>query len=139
MDDVRRLQRPAVDLVRRLAELSPGVAALVADHVQDNGEVLPTLMLADIARWYAAACQDRDDDPARYAEAGSVARYLAEAFAHAPDELQNTIAVGFVESLIPQDPAAVDFLQQLPGPLRDELRRMIDWRPAEQSGPPPTG
>jgi hypothetical protein len=129
MDEVRQRQRPAVDLVRALAQEFPPVSELVDDHLADNGEILPTILLSDLARWYVESDAGRHDDRGRYAEAQAVVDHLARAFETAEGDLENTIAVGFVEALIPGDGSLPEYAENLPESLRGELAKMMDWRP----------
>jgi hypothetical protein len=129
MDEVRLRQRPAVDLIRRLAGDSPRLSEMVEEHVADNGEILSTLVLSDLARWYVESYVDRHDDPSRYAEAQAVVDRLGQAYETAEGDLANTVAVGFVEALIPDDGSWPEYGESLPTSLRDELVAMTGWRP----------
>jgi hypothetical protein len=129
MDEERQRDRPAVEMVLRLAQGSPHLSAMVEEHVADNGEILSTLLLSDVARWYLASYTERRDDPARFAEARSVVDRLGRVFESAGGDLANTIAVGFVETLIPDDWSVPGYTEDLPPALAAELVKMINWRP----------
>jgi len=129
-DEVRRLQQPAVDMVQRLAADSPHLSAMVAEHLDDYGEMLTTILLADVARWFVRSVENRGADPGQYNEAKQVVNRLDSAFAAATGELENTIAVGFVETILPivQTPFP-PYVEKLPESLRAEMVRMLEWRP----------
>ena len=55
-------QAAGAELARDLARESPTVAALLRQHLEDNEEMLPTLFLGDMARWYVAAWKHRDEE-----------------------------------------------------------------------------
>ena len=129
MEEVRQRQRPAVDLIRKLAQTSPGLSGLVDEHVADNDEILSTLVLSDVARWYSASYAEQGSDPARYTDAQEVVDRLGEAYEESEGDLRNTIAVGLVEAWIPGDKSLPDFYDRLPEPLRREIVKMINWRP----------
>jgi hypothetical protein len=128
MDEVRQRQRPAVDLIRKLAQTSDGLSELVDEHVADNDEILSTLVLSDIARWYSESYTEQRSDPARYADAQAVVDRLGEAYEESEGDLWNTIAVGLIEALIPGDNSLPDFFDRLPESLRQEMIEMINWK-----------
>jgi hypothetical protein len=129
MDEVRQRQRLAADLIIKLARTSDGLSELVDEHVADNDEILSTLVLSDVARWYSESYAEQRSDPTRYADAQAVVDRLGEAYEESEGDLRNTIAVGLVEALIPGDSSLPDFFDQLPEPLRQEMVEMINWRP----------
>ena len=110
----------AIEVEALLRRVSPDVAALVDEHIEDNDEVLPTLLLADAARWYVevvtsglgldAAHRLLDELEASYREAGA--------------NLRNTIATGFLETLPDPDEKGRGSVDLLPSSLREKLDRM---------------
>ncbi|WP_214369677.1 hypothetical protein [Pseudonocardia sp. H11422] len=75
--------------VRRLADGSPSVAAMLREHEDDNdGEVLPYLLLAGIARWYVAGVDERDAGPSTLPHGSDVLpAYVKEM----PEALRNEV------------------------------------------------
>jgi hypothetical protein len=125
------MQQPAVELVQELAARSPRLFAMVNAHMDDNGELLPTLILADAATWFVRSVENRALDSDQYKEAKHVVAELGAAFATATGELENTIAVGFVETILPPATEPLpQYVAELPEPLQTELFRMLSWRPA---------
>lgn len=103
------------DLLRDLQSAHAAVGPIVATHLADNGEVVPHLLMADITRWLVA----EGPEPAILAA-------LERHYAEGDDDVQNVIALSFLENLLGEDVAVRWAL----GPrLADELRRMEDWKP----------
>ena len=73
-----------------LAQRSPDVADILAEHISDNDELLPHVFLADVTRYVLADGRDR----------GPIVQYLDNAFASEGPEVENLIAVSFVEYLV---------------------------------------
>lgn len=122
-------QAAGAELAGDLARESRTVAALLREHWEDNGEMLPTLFLGDLARWYVEAWMNRDDEPQAYEEATRVLRLLGDRFKNGDQTLQNTIAVGFVEMLPYPGEDGRGCVADLPEPLRAERVRMESWTP----------
>lgn len=108
---------------------SPTAARLVQEHQEYFEEILSTVLLADIGRWYWSAVQQRDSEDA--AEALRATRALAGLYAEGDDEIQTAIATGFLEALPHPDEDGRAVVERLPTVLREQLRRMEDWRPSE--------
>jgi len=76
-----------------LAEELPDVANILTEHISDNDELLPHLFLADITRHVLADGKNRR----------LIVEYLETAFTSEGPEVENLIAVSFVEHLENQD------------------------------------
>lgn len=105
-----------------------GVASLHREHEEDNdGELLPYLLLADVARWYVERIEQREAEPAGYAEAvvvDALGRELADADPDGP--VVNGIALGFLEELLPHAGTDIpEHVAVMPAPLRTEIDRML--------------
>lgn len=122
---------PGVVLVRRLADISPSVASLLQEHLEDNDEVLPTLFLGEVEKWFERAYRRRESAPETFIEAKAVGRALGDAFSKGDDTTRNFIAVGFVEMLPNQVQEERACIEELPDSLRNELQRMESWSPRE--------
>ena len=110
------------NLLRALQAAEPAIDVIVAAHIADNAEVLPHLLLAEIARWMLA----KGPNP-------RVLSVLEQYLVMGEPDVQDLIAVSFVENLIGGEGAVRWAL----GPrLAAELRRMEEWRP--ESGDSPT-
>lgn len=95
-------------MLRRLVETHPDIAGLLSEHLEDNeGELLPHLLLADVIRWLVAHRKTEAQVRA------SILDYLDAAFIAGPDEVRGLIQVSGVE-MIPD-----------PGQPGAELRAML--------------
>ncbi|MDP8927779.1 MAG: hypothetical protein M3O70_04160 [Actinomycetota bacterium] len=122
-------QAAGAELATDLARESPTVAALLREHWKDNEEMLPTVFLGDLARWYVEAWTHRDEERRAYEEAIRVVDRLGSHFENGDPPLQNTIAVGFVEVLPYPGEDGRGSVEGLPEPLRAERARMESWTP----------
>lgn len=107
------------ELVKRVSELQP----LLDEHMEDQeGELLPYLLLADVARW-AQATYARDHRIVR-----EVVDWLEAEYVHAEPPEKDLIGLGFVEA-IPYRPEGAALLTRL-GPeltqVADELGLLTD-------------
>lgn len=116
-------------LARLLADHSPSVAFLLRGHLEDNDEILPTLFLGEVEKWFELACQNRISDPDDFADAIAVTQVLGDVFLSGDDAVRNLIAVGFVEMLLDLTRKDRDCIDELPDSLRSELERMKSWSP----------
>lgn len=102
------------DLARRLVVDVPEVEPLMQTHLADQeGELLPYLFLADVARWAHATYAS---DPTTV---GRVVDWLEQEFVSAEADEKDLIGLGFVEAL-PFPPEGAPILLRL-GP---ELTRV---------------
>ncbi len=109
---------PSQQLVTRLVADFPTLAPLLTQHQADqNGETLPYLFLADVARWA------HDTLPLDPASTGDVVDWLEREFVAAEPAEKDLIGLGFVEA-IPVPPQGAALLLRL-GPaltqVADEL------------------
>ena len=99
-----------IELIRQFPELSP----LLDEHLaEQEGELLPYLLLADVARWAQASYAG---DPALV---GRLVDWLEDEFVRAEPAERDLIGLGFVE-VIPYRPQGAALLARL-GP---ELTRV---------------
>jgi len=97
-------------LLQVLTLVEPGVQSLLSTHVENYGELLITVHLAELARWSLA-------DPPRTRLLEAV-NWLLVAGSPA---VRNALLTGFVEGVAPDvDP---DLVRALPEPLRFEVGR----------------
>jgi hypothetical protein len=114
-------------LADALSRSSARAAEMVREHIDFNDEVLSTVLLASFGRWYQNSLQDdRPDAP----DASRAAHVLADLFAGGDDEMETVIATGFLEVLPQPTEDGREVVEQLPPVLREELRRMENWRPS---------
>jgi hypothetical protein len=129
MDDLPEVdQVEASHVARVIAETSPPAAAIVREHTEDNfGEVLPTVLLADIARWWKQAFGAGDAQA--LVEADRAVDAIDELYETGDDSLQTIVATGFLEALPSPRAEGREIVERLPPPLREELRQMENWTP----------
>lgn len=106
-------------LVYRFPELRP----LLQDHLDDqDGEILPHLFMADVERW--AEGRITADDEASKKLVQDVLDFLEVAYCTQGDDVQELIAVSFLEHFPrPGEPASE--LRSMVGPnLAEQLQRI---------------
>ena len=114
-------------LADALSRSSARAAEMVREHIDFNDEVLSTVLLGTFGRWYQTSLQDdRSDAP----DASRAAHVLADLFAGGDDEMETVIATGFLEAMPHPHEAEREVVEQLPPVLREELRRMENWKPS---------
>lgn len=109
-------------LVVALVEAHPVLTHLLDDHVAEfEGELLPYLVLADIARWAQSTY------PLDPQAVGEVVDWLEEQFDAVAATEQNLIALGFVEE-VPYPPEGAPLLLRL-GPTLTRVAHEIGILP----------
>ncbi|MCM6774489.1 hypothetical protein NDR87_13875 [Nocardia sp. CDC159] len=82
--------------INDLADLEPEIRPIIAEHIEDNHEMLPTILMADIARWVTDVAHNSADPAGRL-------KPLLDTMENAWGDGQNTvadlIATGFVENI----------------------------------------
>ncbi len=79
-----------VEFCQTLAGKFPDIATILTEHIADNDELLPHVFLADVTRYVLA------DGPCRK----QVVKFLDESFASQGQDVEDLIAVSFVEYLV---------------------------------------
>lgn len=98
---------------------------LLNEHLEDQeGELLPYVMMGDVARWAESVVAR---NPERVA---SLLRWLEVRYEEADDEAANLIAVGFVE-MLPATPEGDPVLDLLGPSLREVARELNLLQPWE--------
>lgn len=116
----------AEQLIHSLFDDFSELRPLLTQHLADNdGELLPYLLLSDVARWAGPAVEK---DRARVAE---LMQWLEARFTDGDVNVENLIAVGFVE-MLPATPTG-DPLLELLGPsmrqVAEEMNLFELWDP----------
>lgn len=128
MTDDDEVDPAGAPVAEALRASSAGAARLVDDHVEHNeGEVLSTILLADVARWFVSAISEEtaEADDAR-ASVGA----LDVLFEQGDDEVQTVVVTGFVEALPFAHEEGRQVVEELPPALREQLRRWDSWNSA---------
>jgi hypothetical protein len=104
------------NLAQRIVAAFPQLVPVMADHVADQeGELLPYLFMADVARWAQATYPS---DPALV---GDLVDWLEHEFVRAAAAEKDLIGLGFVETL-PYPPEGSALLLRL-GPELTQVAR----------------
>jgi hypothetical protein len=114
-------------LAEALRSSSREAAETVDRHVEGYDEVLSTVLLGDIARWYWRAVHEGTPDAPAALRAATV---LSDLFVSGGEEMETAIATGFLEGLPHPDEEGREVVEQLPPPLREWLRHMENWKPS---------
>ncbi len=81
--------------MERFVASVPGADAVLAEHLRDNDEVLPHVLMADLRRFFVGLVESGD-------RRRMIAFLVAvEALASSPhDEVRNVVEVSFIEDLV---------------------------------------
>jgi hypothetical protein len=78
-----------VDFVKGIVSTFPDLGPILNEHVADYDEILPHVFMADVLRYVLASGPHRQQ----------IVEYLDRNFRGNGDEVENVIAVSFVESI----------------------------------------
>lgn len=109
-------------LVRDLAAVSPSLEQALTEHLADNGgEVLPHLFMGDVTRTLVRLDMDgdREDVVTRALE------LLEDRYAEGVEEVQELVAVSFLENLPGRAEPGADLRGRLGPELTAQLQRMF--------------
>lgn len=82
---------PSEVLIRDLATRFDGLKALLAEHVEDNDEILPHVFMADVTRWVEGGAAD--------SERAAVLDQLEQEYGGDDVGVRELITVSFLENL----------------------------------------
>ncbi|MFE7802913.1 hypothetical protein [Nocardia sp. NPDC057440] len=102
----RTLVPEQAQFIRDLANLEPEIRPLIAEHVNDYDEILPTMLMGDVARWVVRIVQGSADPASRLAPFFS---RLEQAWGDGQNPVSDLIAVSFVENIF-DEPGVVELL-----------------------------
>jgi hypothetical protein len=126
IDDEAPDARTGKILSEAISRSSQHGAEIVADHMVQFEEILPTVLLGRVGHWYWEAVQRGSEDST---DAMRAAQALAALFGQGDDVLDTDISTGFLEVLPHPHEGGRSVVDRLPKNLLDELRRMEAWRP----------
>ncbi len=117
-------------LVLRFDSLKP----IFREHLADNfGEVLPHLFMGEVTRYLheqmIAAEQGNQEDS--WTEVDDVLTVLEHEFSSGGSEVEELIAVSFLENLMADDKPGREISSRLGPVLRAELMKMRAWKPPQ--------
>jgi hypothetical protein len=111
---------PQQAAVKLLIAAAPDTRPLLEEHMKTYGELLPTVLFAEVAKWVTGSLprtSDFDVVPA----AIEVMEYLLVAGA---DDVKDLVVTGFLEGLPPGSEEDEKFMRSLGPSLRHELMRL---------------
>lgn len=82
--------------IEGLADLEPEIRPLIAEHIRDYDEMLPTLLMGDIARWVCSVAHGSPDSAARLQPFFD---RLEQQWGDGQNAVSDLIATSFVENV----------------------------------------
>lgn len=117
------------DMFSRIVAEVPAFAAVLAEHLADNEELLPHVLMADCGRFvsshYSGSAETMGGVPSED-EVSRVLSVLNTAMKWGDDDTRNAIAVSFVEYLW-MEPHYAAISPLLGSALREEIERQKRW------------
>ena len=108
------------ELLADLGRAARELQAAIDEHLTEyDGEVLLTVLVADVRRWVISEFYNMDDDAAVTA----ILAILDDALLHGDERVSNAVAVAFVEDSCVWDPRMAAFLSRWPAGLQAEAER----------------
>ena len=111
------------EFVHQLLTVAPGFEPVYREHLADNDELLPHVLMGDFTTWFVKQYRARRR-LRNGAELRRMITFLEEAFSAGDPDTENVIAVSFLENL---DRAGTSYegIKRLLGPrLREQLREL---------------
>ena len=115
------------ELFEQVSITSPAFSSIRAEHVLDNGELLPHVLVADLLRYVGAYFEpDASPRPATLGEVQAVLEVVDRALRSGNSETVNAVAVSFLEHI--ETELFYASLEPHLGPaLRAELASQRGW------------
>ncbi len=85
--------------IRSLVSEHEMLQPILDEHVRDGDEILPHVLMADIARFMGALVADRSDDPVVMRDVEAIIGTLDTQFREGGYAVRNVVAVSFLEQL----------------------------------------
>jgi hypothetical protein len=105
------------DFVRRLASMSPVLTDVYRQHLADQGDLLPHVLMGDITRAAIAGANDRKAN-----WLPTLLEQLEAGLASGDDDIVELIGVSFVENLSGESSAIRALIPSMGEALRKEVR-----------------
>ncbi len=119
------VQMTADDFLAALAIEVPETQQVVKDHLKDNGQLLLHLLTADLRRSAIDAFASGHPEVL-----GRLLALIDRALRDGVDDVNNAMAVSFVEDTGWWDPAMQPFIEAWHLGLQAEVDRQRNWRPS---------
>jgi hypothetical protein len=107
-----------------LREAVPEFGPVIDEHLAYHAGLLRHVLFGDLTRFVLAANERGDHELVE-----RCLRFLDLALRDGDDEVENLVAVSFVENVEPWDDGAWEFIGSWPAALRAEAARQRGWRP----------
>lgn len=128
---VLRVTMTADHFVERLAAEVPEARPALAEHLEQNGQLLLHLLMADLVRLCDSAWSAADEDVLR-----RCLRLLDQALGDGDEYVQNAVAVSFVEDSSWYQPEKQAYIATWPVRLRAEAEaQRAHWATDGPAGP----
>lgn len=112
------------ELFETIISVSPGFGAVMKEHLSDNDELLPHLLMSDLLRYVGIKLTAGDSSA--LAEAREILRLMEAAFTSGNPDTENAVAVSFLENV--ESEPFFSTLAPLLGPaMRAEHKRQMEW------------
>ncbi|MBO0852405.1 MAG: hypothetical protein J2P18_01395 [Nocardia sp.] len=112
----RSLTPQLANFIQGLGTLEPEIRPLIAEHIEDYDEMLPSLLMGDIARWATRTARDSTTPATRL---GPFLQRLEDNWGDGQNPVSDLIATSFVENIY-DEPGVV----QLLGPKLTRYQRI---------------
>lgn len=112
----------AVAFVGALAHRFPALLGVFEEHLEEQrGEVLPHVFMADVTRWLVGRFIKAGDSDALL---GDILGFMENAFGSDEEQVQELLAVSFLENLPRFGESGFEIRSILGPALKEELRRL---------------
>ena len=121
------MTEPLQSAVDELVRSNPILQATLDEHIASWEEVLPYLLMGDVARLLAERYDVAGTDPIRLAEIEAVLDTLDTQLGSADRDVQDLVAVGFLEQLPYPHERGAGIRSILPRQLKEEILRVTGF------------
>lgn len=102
----------------------PNLAPMLKDHIEANlGEILPHPFMGEVTEYLELRSPTSNSSSER--DLREMLKFFEESYVNGNDEVQNLIAVSFLENL-PREGQQGDFIRKLVGPNLPNLKKQLD-------------
>jgi len=113
------------NFVNLLTSRVPEIEPVAREHLEDNDELLPHILVADAYRFAERAFADEE-----FEVLDRLLSFLDEALTNGDARIENAVALSFVENFQWWIPGKEGFLETWPEGLRAELEQQRNWKPS---------
>src|SRR5690348_12854862 len=91
------------EFILKLLNVAPGFRSVYADHLRENDELLPHVLMGDFTRWYIQLFRDSQNESglsmATRRELDGVSRFLEDEWEQGYPEVRELLVASFLENL----------------------------------------